>query len=92
MGDVGRSITEIKSSVAQAKSAFTSRKEPITFERLTEKRFIKICVYDVTFYGCEAWASNESEQNLLESYETLWCWRRMTLVSRKKQIINDTEY
>ena len=79
----GRCVMEIRSRIAQAKAAFTKKKNLLCSNSMSirvRKRFIKVYVWSVALYGCETWIINKAEQRSLESFE-MWCWRRMLKVS-----------
>ncbi|KAL4092401.1 hypothetical protein QTP88_026904 [Uroleucon formosanum] len=79
----GRCVMEIRSRIAQAKSAFMKKKNLLCSNSTSirvRKRFIKVYVWSVAQYGCETWVLNKAEQRTLESFE-MWCWRKMLRVN-----------
>lgn len=78
----GRCVMEIRSRIAQAKSAFMNKKNLLCSNSMSirvRKRFIKVYVWSVALYGCKTWILNKAEQRTLESFE-MWCQRRMLRV------------
>lgn len=75
----GRSDSEIKSRIAQAKSAFQRMKSVLTNKHLsidTRKRVLQCYIEPILMYGCEAWTMNNQMKKKVEATE-MWFYRRM---------------
>ena len=74
----GRCETEIKSRIAQAKTAFSNRKELLTkgFKKDTKIKIIKTLIWSVLLYGSEKRALRKEGIRKIEALE-MWIWRRM---------------
>lgn len=86
----GRCNEEIKCRIAQAKEAFTKRRELLTkgMKRETKKRIIKVMVWTVALYGAETWTIRKSERQKIEAFE-MWVWRRMEKISWTEHVTNE---
>lgn len=79
----GRSDSEIKSRIAQAKSTFQKMKSILTNKHLsidTRKRVLQCYIEPILMYGCEAWTLNNQMKKKVEATE-MWFYRRMLRIS-----------
>jgi hypothetical protein len=75
----GKSTADIKRRIAQAKRAFTMKRQLLCSKKIelqTRKQYVKTFVWSVALYGSKAWTIRKIDQKRLEALET-WCWRRM---------------
>ena len=82
--------TEINSRIAQAKEAFSDRKELLTksLENSTKVKIVKTLVWTKLLYGSETWTLKKEDIRKLEALE-MWLWRRMEKISWKDRISNE---
>jgi len=79
----GRVSCEIKSRIAQAKSAFHKMRSILSNRSLSMDiriRVLQCYIEPILFYGCEAWNINKKVQRELEAAE-MWFIRRMLRIS-----------
>ena len=57
-------------------SILKSRDRPLP----TKVRLVKAMVFPVVTYGCESWTINKVEHWSIDTFELLWCWRRLLRV------------
>ena len=90
MSDDGRCENEINSRIAQAKEAFSDRKELLTkrLEKSTKVKIVKTLVWTKLLYGSETWTLKKEDIRKLEALE-MWLWRRMEKISWKDRISNE---
>ena len=75
----GKCIKEIKSRIAQSKTAFTNLKNILTNKKVPFKirfRVLRCYVWPVLLYASETWTLNFESKKLLESVE-MWYLRKM---------------
>src|ERR1700729_34138 len=75
----GRCLTEIKSRIAQAKTAFQRMRTILCNKSTslkTRKRVLQCYIEPILLYGCEAWTLNKEAQRRVEAAE-MWFLRRM---------------
>ena len=90
----GRSTTDIKRRIAQAKKAFMMKRQLLCSKKIgqqTRKQYVKSFVWSVALYGSEAWTIGKVDQKRLEAFET-WCWRRMLKIKWTDKIRNEEVY
>ena len=46
---------------------------------LTKVCLVKAMIFPVALYGCESWAIERAERQIIDAFE-LWCWRRLLRV------------
>ena len=81
----------MKMRIALAKEAFNKRKEFLTkggLSRTLKKRMVKVLVWPVVMYGCEAWTLRNEEINSLGALE-MWLWRKLEKIKWQNKISND---
>ena len=90
MTEDGRCVTEITCRIAQAKEAFSNRKELLTksLKKSTKIKIVKTLVWTTLLYGCETWTIRKEDIRKLEALE-MWLWRRMEKISWKDKITNE---
>ena len=86
----GRSRSDIKCRIAQAKRAFSKKYNLFTskINLNVRKRFLKVYVWSVALYGSENWTIGVSEKKRLEAFE-MWCYRRMLKIRRVDKVTNE---
>ena len=79
-----------KVRMAQAREAFTKRKELLTkrFSNGVKKKIVKTLVWTTLIYGCETWMLRKEDIRRLEAAE-MWIWRRMEKISWTEKISNE---
>lgn len=87
----GRCEVEIKSRIAQAKEAFSIRKELMTksLKRSTKIKIVKTLIWTILLYGAETWTLKKEDIRKLEALE-MWLWRRMERISYTEKVTNDS--
>ena len=45
----------------------------------TKIHLVKAMIFPVALYGCESWAIERAERQIIDAFE-LWCWRRLLRV------------
>ena len=86
----GRCATEIRSRIAQAKSAFQNMKNILTNQKLAIKtrcRVLGSYILPILMYGCEAWNISQKLESNIKAAE-MWFLRRMLKVSYKDRVTN----
>ncbi|GFN79417.1 RNA-directed DNA polymerase from mobile element jockey [Plakobranchus ocellatus] len=94
----GKSHTEIKARIAQAKTNFQKMKPLLTNNKITittRKRALPCYIEPILMYGCEAWTITKEIQKKIEAAE-MWFFRRMLRVpwtARKtnEEVLKETE-
>ncbi|GFN76223.1 endonuclease-reverse transcriptase [Plakobranchus ocellatus] len=94
----GKSHTEIKARIAQAKTNFQRMKPLLTNNKITittRKRALQCYIEPILMYGCEAWTITKEIQKKIEAAE-MWFFRRMLRVpwtARKtnEEVLKETE-
>ncbi|GFO06060.1 cytochrome c oxidase assembly protein cox15-like protein [Plakobranchus ocellatus] len=94
----GKSHTEIKARIAQAKTNFQKMKPILTNNKITittRKRALQCYIEPILMYGCEAWTITKEIQKKIEAAE-MWFFRRMLRVpwtARKtnEEVLKETE-
>ncbi|GFN78636.1 endonuclease-reverse transcriptase [Plakobranchus ocellatus] len=94
----GKSHTEIKARIAQAKTNFQKMKPLLTNNKITittRKRALQCYIEPILMYGCEAWTITKEIQKKIEAAE-MWFFRRMLRVpwtARKtnEEVLKETE-
>ena len=86
----GKCENEIKCRIAQAKEAFSKRKELLTksLKNPTKIKIVKTLVWTTLLYGSETWTLRKEDIRKLEALE-MWIWRRMERISWSDKITND---
>jgi hypothetical protein len=90
----GRSTTDIKRRIAQAKTAFMAKRPLLCSKSIrleTRKQYAKTFVWAVALYGSEAWTIGKTDQKRIEAFET-WCWRRMLKIKWTDRVRNEEVY
>jgi hypothetical protein len=64
-------IREMKSRIAMATAAFTSK-----LDLHLRKKLVKCYIWSIALYGAETGTLRKVDQKYLESFE-MWCWRRL---------------
>jgi hypothetical protein len=82
---------EIKRRLAMGRAAMKGldkiwRDKDITL--LTKQRLVRILVFPIATYGCEAWTKRKSEIKIINAFE-MWCWHRMMRISWTSKIKNE---
>ena len=90
MKDDGKCETEITCRIAQAKEAFSNRKELMTksLQKSTKIKIVKTLVWTTLLYGSETWTLRKVDIRKLEALE-MWLWRRMEKIKWSDKITND---
>ena len=86
----GRSKTDIKCRLAQARKAFVRKRNLLTsnISLGIRKTFLKVFVWSVALYGCETWTISSTEKKRIEAFE-MWCYRRMLKIRWVDRITNE---
>ena len=81
---------EIKSRIAIAKAAFSTKKTLITstLELKLRKKLVKCYIQSMALHGAEPWTLRAADQKYLESFE-MWCWRRMEKIIWNDHVRNE---
>ena len=90
MTEDGRCETEIKCRIAQAKEAFSNRKDLLTksLRKQTKIKIVKTLVWTTLLYGAETWTLRKEDIRKLEALE-MWLWRRMEKISWTDKVTNE---
>lgn len=90
MTEDGKCGTEIKCRIAQAKEAFSKRKELLTksLKKSTKIKIVKTLIWTILLYGCETWTLKKDDIRKLEALE-MWIWRRMEKISWVDKVSNE---
>ncbi|KAJ0183311.1 hypothetical protein K1T71_001287 [Dendrolimus kikuchii] len=85
-----RCTDDIIARITMAKRAFIS-KNYLFRSKIAEsikKSLIKIYIWSMALYGCEAWTMKQRDRDRLEACE-MWCWRCMKRISWKEKKTNE---
>ena len=90
MTEDGRCETEIKCRIAQAKEAFSKRKDLLTksLRKQTKIKIVKTLVWTTLLYGSETWTLTKEDVRKLEALE-MWLWRRVEKISWTDKVTNE---
>ena len=90
MTEDGKCVTEIDCRIAQAKEAFSNRKELLTksLKKQTKIKIVKTLVWTTLLYGSETWTLRKEDIRKLEALE-MWLWRRMEKISWTDKVTNE---
>ena len=86
----GKSDTEIKARIAQAKQAFSKMENILKTSKIsmrTRLRILKAYVWSVLLYGAETWTLNKRLEGHLEAAE-MWFLRRILKIPWTERISN----
>ena len=83
-------VTEIDCRIAQAKEAFSNRKELLTksLKKQTKIKIVKTLVWTTLLYGSETWTLRKEDIRKLEAL-VMWLWRRMEKISWTDKVTNE---
>jgi len=86
----GRSKVDIKSRLAQGRSAFYKKKSLLVsnIDLGIRKTFLQQYVWSTALYGSETWTLGKSERRNVDAFE-MWCYRRMLKVKWTDRVTND---
>ena len=87
----GRSVSDIKNRLAQARRVFDSKRDLLesSIDLGVKKRFLKTPVWSVALYRSETWTVGAQERKRIEAF-AMWCYRRMLKIRLEDHVTNET--
>ena len=87
ISDDGKYITEVKTRIALAKTAFWKRKELLksNVSMSLRKTIIRSYIWSVVTYDNEAWTINKEIRNMIDAFEC-WIYRRVLKIRWKAKV------